>query len=353
MIKLIFYFFSIVILTSQLVASKNIEWKLALNWKSTLSPLASPPFKMAQMVKEMSNGKFVIKIDGLEKHNNPSNLFQMTQKNVYQMAHTNSTFTQNKEINTIWFTGIPFGMTTKEQYSWFYYGGGEKYMKKIYKPYNLLAFPAGDLGAQMGGWFKKEIHTLSDFKNLNVNTTGIINEILSMYNVKHNKIPSNEINTAFLNGDLDMIEGTSPSMDIKMGFHKLAPFYYTSWSKPASQTQFLVNKDIFDALPTQYQIILTTAIKMVSYDLYYENFYESSKAWNKIKKEFPNIQIKTLPTEILNNLQNTKKIIFEQYAKKNKLFKEIYKSQINFQKKARQWSELEEFSYIQSVNKLD
>jgi len=352
MTKILVFLFSMTLFSSQLIANQSVEWKLALSWKSTLAPLSSPSFKIAQMVKSMSNGKFVIKIDGLEKHRSSSKIFELVQKNDYQIAHSNSSTWKEQDINAIWFTGIPLGMTMKEQYTWFYYGEGEKFMSKVYDKFNLLTFPGGDLGTQMGGWFKKEINHSSDFNGLNVNTKGITSEILSMYNVNIKNIPNSKINNAFLMGELDMISGTSPSMDIKMGFHKVAPYYYTSWDKPASQTQFLINKVAFEKLPHQYQTILKNAIKVASYDLYYENFYESLKAWEKIQKDFPNIQIKSLPKNVLKDLENSKKLIFEQYSKENKLFKEIYINRKQFLNKARNWSQLEEFGYIKSINEL-
>jgi len=344
--------FTIVLLTSNLFASKDIEWKLALNWKSTLTPLSSPSYQIAQLVKEMSDGKFIIKIDGLEKHNVSENLIPSIQNDKYQMAHIDSSTLKDQDINTIWFSGIPLGMTMKEQYSWFYYGDGLKYMTTVFNKLNLLAFPGGDLGTQMGGWSKKEIKSIEDFNGLQINEKGISAEILSMHKVILKDIPRNKINNAFLDNQLDIISGTSPSMDIKIGYHKVAPFYYTAWNKPASQTQFIINKKAFEQLSPQHKIILKTAIKTASYNLYYENFFESMKAWEKIQKEYPNIQVKTLPKEVLQNLTKSKKLIFDQYSKENKLFKEIYKNQEIFLNKSRKWSILEEYTYINSMQEL-
>ncbi|MGB3750785.1 MAG: ABC transporter substrate-binding protein [Arcobacteraceae bacterium] len=341
-----------VMFSTQLMGKKDVQWNLALGWKSTLTPLSTPAFKIAELVSEMTDGKFIIKIDGLEKHNNESDLFTVVQEGVYQMAHTRSSNWSDFDINTVWFTGIPLGMTTKEQYAWFYHGGGKAYMTKVYDKFDLLSFPGGDLGSQMGGWVNKEIKTIADFEGLNVNTTGITSEILSMYKVNIKKFPTSEIHDAFLAGKLDMIEGTSPSMDTKMGFHKVAPYYYTSWNKPASLKQFLVNKKAFNELPKNYQAILTTAMKTVAYDLYYENFYASSQAWSKIKDEFPNIKIRTLPINVLKNISRSKELIFKQYSQENPLFKEIYSHQKEFLQKAREWTQLEEFGYIKAMNKL-
>jgi len=341
-----------ILCSTQLMGNKDIQWHLALNWKSTLTPLSTPSFKLAELVRDMTNGKFIIKIDGLEKHNNRTDLFTMVQENSYEMAHTSSADWSDLDLNTLWFTGIPLGMTTKEQYAWFYYGGGKEYMTKVYEKFDLLSFPGGDLGTQMGGWFKKEIKTIGDFNAMNVNTTGITSEILSMHNVKIKKFSTSEINDAFLSGELDMISGSSPSMDSKLGFHKVAPYYYTSWNKPASSKQFLVNKKAFESLPKNYQAILTTAMKTVAYDLYYENFYESSQEWDNFKEKFPDITVRTFPLKVLQEIRRSKELIFNHYAEDNPLFKEIYFHQKEFLKKAREWNQLEEFGYINTMNKL-
>jgi len=346
------FFLLLTLFSTQLFAVKYVKWEIALDWKSTLTPLSSSAFKISEIAKKLSDNRFTINVSGLEKQQN-IDLFQMVQDNKYQMIHANSSIGINSDINTIWATGIPLGMTSKEQNSWFYYGEGEKLISKVYDKFNLLSFPAGDLGAQTGGWFKKEIKKTSDFNGLNINAKGITSEILSMHYVNIKKISSSNISKAFLNGQLDVISGTSPSMDIKMGYHKIAPYYYTTWDKPSSQTQFLINKKAFEELPVEYRDILLYAIKIASSEMYNENFYESLKAWSKIQKDYPNIQIKTLPEEVLQDLTKSKKLIFEQYSKENKLFKEIYESQKDFLKKARQWSKIEEFSYIKSMNELE
>ena len=353
MLKIFIYILSFIICSSQLFANKHkyVEWKLALNWKSTLAPLSSPSFAISKIVREMSNGKFTIKIDGLEKHQS-SNLENMIQKNQYQMIHSDSSLWKKLDINTIWFTGIPFGMTRKEHLTWFYYGDGQQYMSQVYGKFNLLAFPGGDLGSLMGGWSNKEILSSSDFNDLQVNTKGITSEILSMYNANIKDISRSKINNAFINNKLDFITATSPSMDIKMGYHKIASYYYTSWDKPSAQTQFLINKTAYEELSPQYKTILNNAIKIASYDLYYENFYESLKALEKIQNEFTNVQIKSLPKSVLQDLEKSKKLIFEQYSKENKMFKEIYSNQKTFLKRARKWSEIEEYSYIKSLESL-
>ncbi|MGB5866763.1 MAG: ABC transporter substrate-binding protein [Arcobacteraceae bacterium] len=320
-----------------------------MNWPSTLAPISSPSYKMAEMVKEMSNGRFLIKIDGEEKLSHKQNLLTMVQENTYQMAHSSSENWKNIDLNTIWFTGVPFGMTTTEQYTWFYYGNGQKYMSKVYDKLNILSYPGGNLGSLMGGWSREEIKDISQLKNLQINTQGIQKEILSVYGIIAKNIPSSQIKEEYEKGNIDVINGTSPSMDIQLGYHKIAPYYYTSWDKPAYQMQFLINKKAFEKLPQSYKAILKIAMKTAAYDVYYENFNSSSKAWEKIQTEYPNIEVKSFSKEIIEKLYQAKEFLFKSYAKENKLFNEIYEDQKIFLQRVRPLTKLQEYSYIKTT----
>ncbi|MCK5069181.1 MAG: hypothetical protein KAR01_01520, partial [Desulfocapsa sp.] len=142
------------LLATPVLAEKTVKWKLAMTWPSTLTPLASPPIQVAKMVEEMSGGKFIIKVEGKEKHKAPLGILDMVKGGQYQMGHSGSYYWKGKDLSTIFFTTLPFGMTTAEQYAWFYYDDGMKYMQQVYDRFDVLNFPGGNTGVQMGGWFK-------------------------------------------------------------------------------------------------------------------------------------------------------------------------------------------------------
>ena len=339
--------------SSSLYGNKNIEWHLAMDWKTTDTPLASTSFKMAQLVKEMTNERFIIKIDGREKHASESSILDLVKDANYEMGHTHSSKYRDLDINTIWFESTPLGMTTKEQNTWFYHGNGQKFMSAVYDKFGVLSFPGGDLGSLNGGWSNKEINNILDFKNIIINSQGIENEVLMTHGAIIKDIPLNKIQESFQKNELNIITGTSPSIDMKMGYHKIAPYFYTSWDRPASQTQFIINKKAFENLPKNYQKILQSAMKISSTELYYENFYKNATAWAKITNEFPHIKVKKLPIQVITELSKTKKMLFEHYALENPLFKEIYLDQQNFLKNIRKWSTLEENRYLNTIQKSD
>jgi len=342
----------VMLLTTPSFASKKVKWKLAMTWPSTLTPLASPPFKVAEMVKEMSGGKFIIKIEGKEKHKAPLGILDMVKGGQYQMGHSGSYYWKGKDINTIWFTTVPFGMTMKEQYAWFYYGDGMKYMKEVYDRFKVLNFPGGNTGVQMGGWFRKQINTVEDLKGIKMRIPGLAGEVMAKLGVNVTNIPAGELYTSLDRGTIDALEWVGPGMDIKMGFHKVAPYYYTGWHEPASEMQFLVNKRAFKKLPAEYKAMLTTAMKAAASDMYYENFAESANAWAKMKTEYPNIKVKSFPIPVVKAMKKATDEVFEKYASKNKLFREIYDNQQAFMKKARAWSKMGEYNYIKTCESV-
>ena len=347
------------ILASSLEA-RTIRWKLAETWPSTLTPLASPPVKVAEMVKKMSKGKFIIKVEGKEKHKAPLGILDMVKGGQYQMGHSGSYYWKGKDINTIWFTTIPFGMTADEQYAWFYYADenhngkpdGMEYMEKVYSKFKVLSFPGGNTGVQMGGWFRKPINSVSDLKGLKMRIPGLAGEVMAKLGVKVTNIPAGELYTSLDRGVIDALEWVGPGMDIKMGFHKVAPYYYTGWHEPASEMQFLVNKRAFDRLPKEYQEMLITAMKAAAADMRYENFAMSAKAWAKMKTDYPNIKVKTFPKPVLKAMYKATQEVLQGYASKNKLFREIWENQKAWLKKARPWSMMSEYYYLQASQEI-
>jgi TRAP-type mannitol/chloroaromatic compound transport system substrate-binding protein len=343
---------AVVLLSSPLFAAKKVKWKLAMTWPSTLTPLASPPFKVAAMVKQMSGGKFIIKIHGKEKHKAALGILDMVKNKQYEMGHSGSYYWKGKDINTIWFTTVPFGMTMKEQYAWFYYGDGMKYMKKVYDKFKVLNFPGGNTGVQMGGWFRKQINSVDDLKGIKMRIPGLAGEVMAKLGVNVTNIPAGELYTSLDRGTIDALEWVGPGMDIKMGFHKVAPYYYTGWHEPASEMQFMINKKAFNKLPKEYQAMLVTAMKAASADMYYENFAASANAWAKMKTDFPNIKVKSFPAPVVKAMKKATDEVFEKYASKNKLFREIYDNQQAFMKKARAWSKMGEYGYIKTCESV-
>jgi TRAP-type mannitol/chloroaromatic compound transport system substrate-binding protein len=327
-------------------AEKKVKWKLAATWGPTAVPFSTAVENMADMVKKMSGGNFTIRVDFSNKHKSPFGVLDMVKLGQYEMGHSASYYWKGKDINLLPFTTMPFGMTTPEQYAWFYYGGGMELMEKAYAPHKVLSFPGGNTGMQMGGWFRKEIKSLKDLKGLKMRIPGFAGEIMAELGLTVTNIPSGELYTSLERGTIDALEWVGPGMDMRMGFYKVAPYYYTGWHEPGTELQFLVNKKKWNKLSDKNKEILRVAMRTAAYDMYIQNYYMSAEAWAKIKTDYPNIKIKTFPKDVMDAMRAANKKLLAEKVKGHPLLKEILDSQAAFQKKAREWTKMSDYLYL-------
>ncbi|PIE72064.1 MAG: ABC transporter substrate-binding protein [Deltaproteobacteria bacterium] len=333
---------------SPAMAAKKVRWKMAMTWSSTLAPLADSAQKMAKMVSEMTDGNFEIRVEGAEKHKAPLGILDMVKGGQYEMGHTASYYWKGKDATSVFFTTTPFGMTAAEQYAWFFYDEGMELQQKTYDKFGVYSFPGGNTGVQMGGWFRKEIKSLDDLKGLKMRIPGLAGEVFAKLGVNVTNIAPGELYTSLDRGTIDALEWVGPGMDIKMGFHKIAPYYYAGWHEPASDMQYLINKRAFDKLPANYKAILKTAIMASTFDLCNELFDSSARAWAKMSAEYPNIKVKVFPEEVLKAMRAATVEVMEEYAAKNPDFKRVYESQKAYMKKARKWSTMSTKYYLET-----
>ena len=339
-------FLGTVLTASATAAEKKVKWKLAATWGPTAVPFSTAVKTLASRVKKMSGGNFTIRVDFSNKHKAPFGVLDMVKLGQYDMAHSASYYWKGKDITLLPLTTMPFGMTTPEQNSWFYYGGGMELMQKAYAKHKVLSYPGGNTGNQMGGWFRKEIKSLKDLKGLKMRIPGFAGEIMARLGLTVTNIPAGELYTSLERGTIDALEWVGPGMDIRMGFYKIAPYYYTGWHEPAAELQFLVNKKKFSKLSEKNREILEVAMRATAYDMYTENYYMSAEAWSKIEKEYPNIKIKTFPKKVMAAMRKANQELLAEKTKNNPLLKEILDSQHAYLKKVRAWTKMSDYKYL-------
>jgi TRAP-type mannitol/chloroaromatic compound transport system substrate-binding protein len=343
---------ALLLTTSQIYAAEKVNWKIAMSWSSTLTPLADAAPRVAKMVSEMTDGNFTIRVEGAEKHKAPLGILDMVKGGQFEMGHSASYYWKGKDISTVFFTTVPFGMTMSEEYGWFYYDQGLALMQKVYDKFNVYAYPGGNTGVQMGGWFRKEIKSLDDLKGLKMRIPGVAGEVFAKLGVNVTNIPPGELYTALDRGTVDALEWVGPCMDLKMGFPKIADYYYAGWHEPASDMQFLVNKKAFDKLPANYQASLKVAMQATAFDLTNENFDQNARSWDQMKKDHPNVKVMIFPDPVLKAMKKANDEVMEGYAAKDPLFNEIYDSMKAYMARAREWTKKSEQYYLETVDKV-
>ncbi|MBE4608110.1 TRAP transporter substrate-binding protein [Vibrio navarrensis] len=341
-------FASIALLSFSAFATDVYRLKLAETWGPNTPILGDASKNMAKLAQEMSSGRLQIRIDSANKHKAPLGVFDMVKSGQYDLGHSSSYYWKGKVPNTLYFSSMPFGMIATEQYAWFYYGGGMELMQRVYAPHNLLSFPGGNSDIQMGGWFKKEINSVEDLKGLKMRIPGFAGEVLARVGAKPTNIAPGELYTSLERGTIDALEWVGPAFDLRMGFHKIAPYYYTAWHEPGSETQFLVNKKTWESLPKDLQVILETAFRVAAFDMYNQAIDANANSWATMQSEYPDIKVRGFPPAVLAAMRQATNDLLAEEAEKDPLAKEIITSQENYLKKVRAWTNISTQAYLQS-----
>jgi len=322
--------------------------RLAQTWAENAPVFAETTANLAQMVNQLSDGQLQIEVVSANQHKKPFGVFDMVKSGEYDMGHSASYYWKDVDFNMLFFTTVPFGMLPQEQYAWFYHGGGLELTQKVYSKHNMLSFPGGNTGNQMGGWFRKEINTLEDLKGLRMRVPGFAGAVLQELGVEPINLPPGELYQAMDEGRIDALEWVGPSLDLGMRFHEIARFYYTGWHEPATELQFLINQDSWKRLPERLQKVLQIAMRTSAYDMYIQSTYESAQNWSTIQVEYPGVQIRTFSPEILQALYDVTEEQLKARANEDPLAREVLDSQSRFLWKARRWTRISDQAYLNS-----
>ena len=321
------------------------QWRLAMSWPEGTPMLHNAVARFARNVEVMSGGRMRIIVDAPGRHKAPLGVFDMVRSGAYEMGHTASYYYKGKDPATTFFTTVPFGMTPTEMNAWYYYGGGLELLNEVYARHNIVAFPAGNTHLQMGGWFRKEIQSLEDLKGLKMRIPGHAGEVVGKVGIKPMSIPPGELYTALERGTIDAVEWAGPANDVKMGFHKLAPYYYTGWHEPGAELHVFINKEKYGALPEDLQAMIAISAKEVSLDILSEAFYRNVVAWEEMKKE-SEINIRTFPDDVLDAFKKANDELLNEVAERSPMAKKVIESQKIFLERSKDWSRITDEDYL-------
>lgn len=338
---------------TQAHAQEKFTLRLAETWGPNFPIFGDTTKRFAELAEEMSDGRLRMRIDSANKHKAPLGVFDMVKAGQYDLGHSASYYWKGKVPETLYFTSMPFGMTAIEQYAWFYYGDGMELMQEVYEPHNMLSFPGGNTGIQMGGWFRKEINSLEDLQGLKMRIPGFAGEVFAEVGVSPTNIPPGELYTALERNTIDAVEWVGPALDLRLGFQQIADYYYTGWHEPATELQFLVNKKTWEELPKDLQVILKTAMRVSAYDMLVHSQHANAEAWANIKEEYPNVQIKQFPQDVFQAMYDANKKLLKEAAAEDELAARIIESQEEYLEKTRAYTDISERAYLNTMAEVE
>jgi TRAP-type mannitol/chloroaromatic compound transport system substrate-binding protein len=322
----------------------SLRWKMATSWPTSLKTLYGAAEMVAQRVSEMTDGRFKIQVFSAGEIVPGLEVLDAVQQGTVECGHSASYYYIGKNLALAFGTCVPFGLNAQQQNAWLHQGGGLELMHKLYADFNTIAFPAGNSGVQMGGWFKREVNTVNDLKGLKMRIPGLGGQVLARLGVNVQVLPGGEIFLALDRGAIDAAEWVGPYDDEKLGLNKAAQFYYyPGWWEPGSSFDLQINLNAWNQLPTEYQEVLKAAAEEANINALATYDSENPQALKRLIES--GTQLRPYSQEIMEAAQTEAFALYEENASSDAAFKEVYEQWKQFRESIYQWHAVSEYSY--------
>jgi len=325
-------------LAAPALAQSNIEWRMVTSWPKNLPGPGITAQRLADAITKMTAGRLSVKLYAAGEIVPALEVFSAVSDGVAQMGHTASLFWGGKVPAAPLFTAGPFGLTPIEHITWLNHGGGQAVWDKLYAPFGIKPFMAGNTGFQMGGWFKKELNSVEDLKGLRIRMPGLGGEVMRRLGAAPVTLAPGEILTALQNNVIDATEFLGPSSDFAMGFYKAAKFYYSpGWHEPNGTGEALVSQAALDALPDDLRAIVESACAAENIRALGESEWKNA-ARLKILVDEKGVQLRDFPQDIVDAARTATVGALDDLAAKDQLSAEAVASFRAASKHLNDWS---------------
>ncbi len=318
--------------------NKKTVIKLATSWPAHFPIMGTGVEKFAQRVKDVSGGSLEIKIYPKNVLVPALAVFDACSSGQIDAFHSGPYYWKGKNSAFSLYSGIPFGFTAEEINSWMFFGGGLELWREQYAKYNLHPFLGGNTNIQMGGWFRKPINSLKDMQGLKMRIPGLGGEVFSKMGVNPILLPAGEIYTSLERGVIDATEWVGPALDIKMGFYKVAPYYYSGWHEPGSILELTFNKQTWSKLAFEHQSIVEVCANEMNNRMTTEFHYENIYALDKLKEL--GVTLSKFPEDVNSAGKKALQEVIIELSQNNSDFKKVYTSIEKHLKLSKEWSNI-------------
>jgi TRAP-type mannitol/chloroaromatic compound transport system substrate-binding protein len=319
-----------------LAQAPEIKWRLASSFPKSLDAIYGAAEIVSKRVAAATGGKFTIQVFAAGEIVPGPGVLDAVKDGTVQMGHSASYYFIGKDPTFAFDTAIPFGLNSRQQTAWMYDGGGLQLMREFFKDYNIYNIPCGNTGAQMGGWYRKEIKTVADLKGLKFRVGGFAGQVLAKLGVVPQQIPGGDIYPALEKGTIDAAEWIGPYDDEKLGFNKVAKYYYyPGWWEGGPQLSAYINMGEWAKLPKEYQSILESACWEAH--IYMQARYDAKNPAALKRLVAGGTKLMPFSNEIMAACYKAALELYDETAAKNPKFKKIYEPWKKFRDEQIEW----------------
>ncbi|MBI1418353.1 MAG: twin-arginine translocation signal domain-containing protein [Limimaricola sp.] len=325
-------------------ASPKVTWRLTSSFPKSLDTIYGAAETMSKFVSEATDGNFQIQVFAGGELVPGLQAMDAAAAGTVEAAHTATYYYWGKDPAWAFGTVVPFGLNTRAMNGWYYYRGGRDLLNKFYGSNGLVGFQCGNTGTQMGGWYRKEINTLDDIKGLKMRIGGFGGKVLEALGGVPTSVAGGDIYPSLEKGAIDAAEWVGPYDDEKLGFYKVAPYYYyPGWWEGNAVLTTLVNKAAYEALPKAYQSVLATANQASDLDMMAHYDAVNPQALKRLVAN--GTMLRAFSPEIMQAAFDASRQIYADISATNATFKELWESQKVAMEEGFLWEQIAEYNY--------
>ena len=322
----------------------SITWRLASSFPRGLDTIFGSAEVLAQRLEAMSDGKFRMRVYPLGEIVPGLQVMDAVQQGTVQVGHTASYYYIGKNPALAFDSCVPFGMTSRQQTAWLTEGGGLDLMRGLFADFGMTTFPAGNTGSQMGGWFKREIGSAADLQGLKMRIPGLGGEVMSRLGVTVQVLAGGDIYPALERGAIDATEWVGPYDDEKLGFHKVARYYYYpgGW-EPGPSLSYQVNLEAWAKLPSSYQEMFAAAAAESATVMQARYDQQNPPALARLLAE--GVEIRPFSDDLMEAAHSASFEMFEEQAAADATYRKVYEAWKTARRDAYRWFATAEQTY--------
>ncbi|HEY0213642.1 MAG TPA: TRAP transporter substrate-binding protein [Paenirhodobacter sp.] len=322
----------------------KLNWRLTSSFPKSLDTIYGGAEFLAKRVAELTEGNFQIQVFAAGEIVGGLQAADAAAAGTVEACHTAGYYYWGKDPTWAVAAAIPFALNARGMNAWQYQGGGIDLYNEFMAKQNLFALPGGNTGAQMGGWFRKEINTVNDIKGLKMRIGGFAGKVMERLGLVPQQIAAGDIYSALEKGTIDGTEWIGPYDDEKLGFYKVAPYYYyPGWWEGSLTVHFMFNQNAYQALPQVYKDALRVAAQAADSDMLSKYDYKNSAAIQSLLAK--GTQLRPFSPEIMAACFEAANATYAEIEKNNPDFKKIWDSIKAFRKDWYFWSQVSEYNY--------
>ena len=328
------------------IAQGTRELKMVTIWPKGLPGLQSSADRVAQSITALSGGRLKVKVFPAGQLVGAMELFDAVSSGLADLYHGSEVTWSGKSATFAYFCNVPFGFTADEINAWVYYGGGQALWDELSAGFHLKAFLCGNTGPQMGGWFNKELTSLDAFKGLRYRMPGMGGDVLRRLGAVVVTLPGGEIIPSLQSGAIDASEFVGPWVDMAIGLHKAATYYYyPGFHEPGAALSLAINKKLWDGLDNSEKSIIEGAAAAENTRSLAEATAGNATALQLLVKD-PAIKIRKVDDTILQELGKISGEVLSEASRKDDMARRVYASFIKFRTPVVQWGDISERAFL-------